>query len=107
EAGLTAMVVMGIAAGNLALPHRESLNEFQESIVVFLVGSVYVLLAAGIDLEELRGIFPEALLVVGALAFVGRPLLVILSTWRSNLTWRERFFLSAVAPRGVVAASLA
>lgn len=107
EAGLTAMVVMGIAAGNLALPHRESLNEFQESIVVFLVGSVYVLLAAGIDLDELRSIFPEALLVVGALAFIGRPLLVILSTWRSNLTWRERFFLSAVAPRGVVAASLA
>lgn len=107
EAGLTAMVVMGIAAGNLALPHRESLNEFQESIVVFLVGSVYVLLAAGVDLDELRGIFPEALLVVGALAFIGRPLLVILSTWRSNMSWRERVFLSAVAPRGVVAASLA
>lgn len=107
EAGLTAMVVMGIAAGNLNLPHRESLNEFQESVVVFLVGSVYVLLAAGIDLDELRGLFPEALVVVGALAFLGRPLLVVLSSWGSNLDWRERVFLSAVAPRGVVAASLA
>ncbi len=107
EAGLTAMVVMGIAAGNLNLPHRESLNEFQESVVVFLVGSVYVLLAAGIDLDELRGLFPEALVVVGALALLGRPLLVVLSSWGSNLNWRERVFLSAVAPRGVVAASLA
>lgn len=107
EAGLTAMVVMGIAAGNLNLPHRESLNEFQESIVVFLVGSVYVLLAAGIDLDELRRIFPEALFVVAALVLVGRPLLVVLSSRGSNLSWRERLFLSAVAPRGVVAASLA
>lgn len=107
EAGLTAMVVMGIAAGNLNLPHRQSLNEFQESIVVFLVGSVYVLLAAGIDLDELRGIFPEALLVVGALVLIGRPLLVLVSSLGSNLSWRERLFLSAVAPRGVVAASLA
>jgi len=107
ESGLAAMVVMGIAAGNLDLPHRESLNEFQESVVVFLVGSVYVLLAAGIDLGELRDLFPEALIVVGALVFVGRPLLVFLSSWGSNLNWRERAFLSAVAPRGVVAASLA
>lgn len=107
EAGLTAMVVMGIAAGNLNLPHRESLNEFQESVVVFLVGSVYVLLAAGIDLGELRDLFPEGLLVVGALVLIGRPLLVALSSWGSNLNWRERLFLSAVAPRGVVAASLA
>ncbi|MCC7110520.1 MAG: NAD-binding protein, partial [Deltaproteobacteria bacterium] len=79
----------------------------QESVVVFLVGSVYVLLAAGIDLDELRGLFPEALVVVGALALLGRPLLVVLSSWGSNLNWRERVFLSAVAPRGVVAASLA
>lgn len=107
EAGLTAMVVMGIAAGNLELPHRDSLNEFQESIVVFLVGSVYVLLAAGIDLDELQGIFPGALLVVGALVLVARPLLVAVSSFGSSLTWRERLFLSAVAPRGVVAASLA
>ncbi len=107
EAGLTAMVVMGIAAANLALPHRESLNDFQESVVVFLVGSVYVLLAAGVELDQLRALFPEGLLVVGALAFIGRPLLVILSTWGSNMSWRERVFLSAVAPRGVVAASLA
>jgi Trk K+ transport system NAD-binding subunit len=74
---------------------------------VFLVGSVYVLLAAGIDLGELRNLFPEGLIVVGALVVVGRPLLVVLSAWGSSMSWRERVFLSAVAPRGVVAASLA
>jgi len=32
---------------------------------------------------------------------------VAIATWRSELNWRERAFLSAVALRGVVAASLA
>lgn len=107
EAGLTAMVVMGIALGNLPIPHREAVNDFQESIVAFLIATVYVLLAASVSLDALWDLWPNGLFVVALLAFVGRPLLVLASTWRSNLDWRERAFLSAVAPRGVVAASLA
>lgn len=107
EAGLTAMVVMGIALGNLPIPHREAVNDFQESIVAFLIATVYVLLAASVSLDALLDLWPGGLFVVALLAVVGRPLLVLVSTWRSNLNWRERAFLSAVAPRGVVAASLA
>ncbi|GAB4330778.1 MAG: cation:proton antiporter [Dehalococcoidia bacterium] len=107
EAGLTAMVVMGIALGNLPIPHREAVNDFQESIVAFLIATVYVLLAASVSLDALWDLWPGGIFVVALLAIVGRPLLVVVSTWRSNLDWRERAFLSAVAPRGVVAASLA
>ncbi len=107
ESGLTAMVVMGIALGNLPLPHKEAMHEFQESVVAFLVATVYVLLAASVDLGAVVDLWPEGFIAVGILAFVGRPLLVLLASWRSDLNWRERAFLSAVAPRGVVAASLA
>ena len=107
EAGLTAMVIMGIAVGNLAIPHREAVNEFQESIVAFLIATVYVLLAASVRFDALKELWPEGIFVVAALVLIGRPLLVVLSTWGSELSWRERAFLSAVAPRGVVAASLA
>jgi len=107
ESGLTAMVVMGMAVGNMNLPHRHSLLEFQESVVTFLVATVYVLLAAQVDMSSLRDLWPAGVYVVLALVLVGRPLLVALSTWKLNLTFREATFLAAVAPRGVVAASLA
>ncbi|MDZ7727715.1 MAG: cation:proton antiporter [Dehalococcoidia bacterium] len=107
ESGLTAMVVMGIALGTAPIPHRESLVAFQESIVAFLVSTVYVFLAAGIDLGSLVDLWPEGYIVVLVLAIIARPLLVGLSTIRSGISYRERFFLAAVAPRGVVAASLA
>lgn len=107
ESGLVAMVVMGIALGNLHLPHRESISHFQEQVVAFLVASVYILLAAGIQVSSLRALMPEGLLVVAALAVLGRPLVVALAAIGSKLTWRERLFVAAVGPRGVVAASLA
>jgi len=107
ESGLTAMVVMGIALGNLNLPHREALASFQESIVAFLVASVYVLLAASVRVQSVFELWPNGFIVVAVLILAGRPLLVAISTFRSDLSWRERTFLAAVAPRGVVAASLA
>jgi FlaA1/EpsC-like NDP-sugar epimerase len=41
------------------------------------------------------------------LIFVARPLSVLLSTLRSPLSWRERLFIAWIAPRGIVAASVA
>lgn len=107
ESGLTAMVLMGLLVGNLSLTHREAIHQFEESVVVFLIAVVYVLLAAAVDVEALADLWPRGFLVVGVLAFVGRPLLVALATATSDLSWREPAFLGAVAPRGVVAASLA
>ena len=107
ESGLTAMVILGITVGTVAIPHREEVEHFQESIVAFLVATVYVMLAASIPLASIGDLWPRGFIVVIALVFIGRPLLVGLAAAGSGLTWRERVFLSAVAPRGVVAASLA
>lgn len=107
DSGLTAMVVMGISLGNLPLPHRESFGDFQESIVAFLVASVYVLLAASVRVQSVVDLWPAGFIVVVVLMVVGRPLLVALACLKSGLSWREQLFLAAVAPRGVVAASLA
>ena len=41
------------------------------------------------------------------LMFVVRPLNVLACTVHSNLSWREKAFLSWVAPRGIVAAAVA
>jgi NhaP-type Na+/H+ or K+/H+ antiporter len=107
ESGITAMVVMGIVSGNLPLPHRDAAQEFQESIVSVLVATVYILLAASVILRAVGDLWPDGFLTVAILVIVGRPLLVLISSLGSGLNWRERVFLCAVAPRGVVAASLA
>jgi Trk K+ transport system NAD-binding subunit len=39
--------------------------------------------------------------------FIVRPINVIVSTWNSSFTWRQKAFLSWCAPRGIVAASVA
>jgi Trk K+ transport system NAD-binding subunit len=39
--------------------------------------------------------------------FVVRPINIVLCTWNSDLNWRQKLFLSWVAPRGIVSASVA
>ncbi len=107
ESGLTAMVVMGIGLGQLHLPHREEMEQFQESIASLLVATVYVLLAASIDIQSVRDLWPEGFAVVLILIAIGRPLLVWLASFRTGVPLRDAVFLAAVAPRGVVAASMA
>lgn len=107
ESGITAMVVLGIVSGNLPLPHRDAAQEFQESIVSYLVAAVYILLAASVSMGSVADLWPKGFITVAVLVVVGRPVLVLVSSFRTGLTWREKLFLCAVAPRGVVAASLA
>jgi len=89
ESGLVAMVVMAIAIGNISLPHRESVHEFQESLTAWLIASVYVLLAAGIRIDDLTALWPEGLIVVASLALIARPLVIVLASFRSGLGWRS------------------
>ena len=47
-----------------------------------------------------------SLVFLALLVLVARPASVIVSTFRTSLTWRERIFLMAMAPRGIVAAAV-
>ncbi len=107
ESGLVAMVVMGIIVGNVPLPHRESQHEFYRVLVGFLLGFVYVLLAARVNPDALVELWPEGLIVYLAFAVIARPLIIGLGTIGSSLDRRERAYAMLVAPRGVVAAGLA
>jgi hypothetical protein len=48
-----------------------------------------------------------ALLLVLILILIARPLGIFLSTWMTSLVGKERLFLTWMAPRGIVAASVA
>ena len=113
DSGFVAATLMGIALGNQLWidPSRRidvSLTrEFQETLVQLLIGVLFVLIAASVSPSDVRGVLPEAIVLVLVLVLVLRPLVVLLATWRSSLSWPERGFVAWMAPRGIVAGATA
>ena len=107
ESGILAVTVAGVVVGNMEKRLAEELGEFQEYLTVGLIGLLFVLLAADVRIDDVLGLGIPGLLTVTALGLAVRPLGVLLCTFRSGFSWREKAFLSWVAPRGVVAAAIA
>ncbi len=106
ESGLLSVTVMGIVLANQSRISVRRLVEFKENLAVLLISSLFIVLAASLRLEDLRGLDWRSLVFVGVLLFVARPVSVLVATWRSSLTWQERCFLACMAPRGIVAAAI-
>ncbi|MEZ5171219.1 MAG: cation:proton antiporter [Acidimicrobiia bacterium] len=107
ESGLLAVTVMGLALSNQRTVPTHNLLEFNETLRVLLISGLFILLAARLDTGSMADVVLPGLLFLGVLVVVIRPLVVALSTWRSELGWRERVFLAWLAPRGIVAAAVA
>ncbi|MDX1617383.1 MAG: cation:proton antiporter [Balneolaceae bacterium] len=107
ESGLWATTVMGIALANQKSARIHHIVEFKENLRVLLLSALFILLAARVELENLlNNLNWDILYFLLILIFVARPLSVFLSTIGSKLNIREKLFLSWMAPRGVVAASI-
>lgn len=107
EAGLLTTTVMGIVLANQkSMPIRRIL-EFKETLTILLISALFILLSARLELEDFTNLGVGTLLFILALIFVVRPATVIVSSYRSELTFREKLFLMWMAPRGIVAASVA
>jgi NhaP-type Na+/H+ or K+/H+ antiporter len=107
ESGIMAAVAMGLAFQRGAVPEEQRLRRFKEQLTVLGISLLFVLLAASLPLEVILSEGWPGLLTVVALMIVVRPIDVIVSLRRSTLSWREKAFIAWIAPRGVVAASVA
>lgn len=106
EAGLYAVTVMGIALANQKSVSVRHIIEFKENLRVVLLSSVFILLAARVQLNAVTAIGFGGLVFLAVLIVLARPAAVAVSTWGSDLTWREKAFLAWIAPRGIVAAAV-
>ena len=106
ETGLLTVTIMGMALANMRLSSARDFMPFKENVTVLLVSGVFVLLAASLDLETLQRFEWRFLAFVAALIVLVRPATVLLSLAFSTVPWRERLFVSAVAPRGIVAVAI-
>jgi len=107
ESGILAVILAGVVVGNARTSVQRELLEFKEQLTVMLVGMLFVLLAADIRLYRVHDLGAGGLLTVAALMFVVRPATVLACTAGTGLSWREKAFLSWLAPRGIVAAAVA
>jgi NhaP-type Na+/H+ or K+/H+ antiporter len=107
ESGIPAAVACGLVVGNMRIQRMSELVEFKEQLTVLLIGTLFVLLAADVRLADVGALGWNGLWVVAVLSLIVRPLTVLACTFRTGHTWRERLFLSWVAPRGIVAAAVA
>jgi NhaP-type Na+/H+ or K+/H+ antiporter len=107
HSGILAVTVAGVVVGNLRTRVDRDLREFKDQLTVLLIGLLFVLLAADVRFDDVLALGWRGLAVVGLLVFVVRPIDVGLSTLGSELSIRERLFVSWIAPRGIVAAAVA
>lgn len=107
ESGLLAVTVMGVILANQKKVEIRQIVEFKENLRVLLLSGLFILLAARIDMNVLmKEISWRSLAFILTAVLIARPLSVLLSTIGTDLNWREKAFLSWMAPRGIVAASI-
>ncbi len=107
ESGILAVTLAGVVVGNSGAGVARELREFNDHLTLALIALLFVLLAADVRVADVMALGWPGLWTVGALVFLVRPLCVAVSTLGTELTLRERAFLSWMAPRGIVAAAIA
>lgn len=107
ESGLFTVTLMGIVLANQKVADVRHIVEFKENLRVMLISALFILLSARLKFDDFKDIGFGALAFVGILIVIARPLSVFVSTLGSTLSRGERLFLVFMAPRGIVAASVA
>ena len=107
ESGLMTTVVAGIVFANSSVPEERQLRHFKGQLTMLSVSVLFILLAADLSIDSVLALGWGSLFTVLALMFIVRPINILLCTWNSNFNWRQKLFLSWIAPRGIVSASVA
>lgn len=107
ESGLMTVTVMGVWLANQRLVTIKHILEFKENLSVLLISSLFILLTSRLRFEWLQVLGWGGAAFLLLLVVVVRPAAVFASTAGSPLKWQERAFLAWLAPRGIVAASIA
>lgn len=107
EGGLLAVTLAGFVVGWFKPDALKQIQQFKSEIVDLLIGLLFILLVARLELQSFLDFGWNGILLVAIVILVVRPISVMVCTFRTGLNWREKVFLSWVAPRGIVAASMA
>ncbi len=106
ESGLFAVTIMGIYLANQKRVRITEIIEFKENLRLLLLSLLFIILASRLQLSDLKLISSEIVIFTILLVLVVRPATVLLSTLGLKCEKKTLAFLSALAPRGIVAAAV-
>ena len=107
ESGLMAVTVMGIFLANQKKANVSHITAFKEELGILLLSVLFIVLAARVNLDALVQVIWQEVAFLVVIILVARPLSVFASTLFSKVPRNEKIFMSAMAPRGIVAVAVA
>lgn len=106
--GFSAVFVAGLLLGDARLPYANEIDRFTVSLASLAEVAVFLALGLTIDITGITGgDWLGGLLIFVAMAFVVRPLVVVLTLARSALSRREKTFIAWSGLKGAVPILLA
>jgi NhaP-type Na+/H+ or K+/H+ antiporter len=106
ESGLLTVTIMGILLANQKKVSIKHIIEFKENLRVILISTLFIVLAARLNIEDLSHLNLNIFIFLAILIFIARPLSVFISTIGQKINIREKILLAWLAPRGIVAAAV-
>ncbi|QYJ99973.1 cation:proton antiporter [Shewanella psychrotolerans] len=106
ESGLLTVTVMGIWLANMRGVDIADIIEFKETLTVLFISGLFILLAARLDSQALLNLGWQGIALLLIVMFVARPLSVWICGIGTSLLRADKWFLSWLAPRGIVAAAV-
>lgn len=107
ESGLVTVTILGVCLANQTYVSVKHVLEFKEHLRVLLIGCLFIVLGSRLQLSTLTEIGWMGVPFVLLLIFVIRPLSVFIGMIGNRWNFKEKLFVGLVAPRGIVAASVA
>jgi NhaP-type Na+/H+ or K+/H+ antiporter/mannitol/fructose-specific phosphotransferase system IIA component (Ntr-type) len=107
ESGLLTVVTAGLVIAVLRPQQLTLIKSFKLQLTELAIGLLFILLSAQLDVTRFIEYSGELTLLLLLVLFIIRPLVILLSTTGQGFDTKERLFLSWLAPRGIVAASMA
>jgi NhaP-type Na+/H+ or K+/H+ antiporter len=107
ESGLLTVTVLGIALANQKSVSVKHILEFKETLRTLIISLLFIVLSGRVDATSLKEALLPGLGLIAFLVIIVRPVSIFISTvFLKQTNIKERLFLAALAPRGIVAAAV-
>ncbi|PQJ29870.1 cation:proton antiporter [Rubritalea profundi] len=107
ESGLLTVTVLGIALANQKSVSVKHILEFKETLRTLIISLLFITLSGRVDAASLKDALLPGLGLIAFLVIIVRPVSIFISTvFLRQTNIKERLFLAALAPRGIVAAAV-
>ncbi|MGR9048402.1 cation:proton antiporter [Halobacillus faecis] len=108
ETGLLSVTAMGMTLANMHISSIADMRHFKENISLLLISTIFVMLTASLTVDTLVEIFNIQIIgFVALMLFIVRPLSIFISTMGTDLSKSEKLLVGWIAPRGIVALTVA